>query len=94
MNLEPCGHDTRDPSGICASCRIEREYEAMLKEIQERGEGTDADESEGHYGVPLRYMELCQNVVPLIWFAYRSGYSIQPLKTDIERERDEAGIGG
>lgn len=36
----------------------------------------------------IEYMELCRNMVPLIWLAHRCGYGIHPLKSELELEND------
>ena len=37
----------------------------------------------------MLYMEICQNKVPLIWLAYHCGYTLQPLKTELEIQLEE-----
>jgi hypothetical protein len=37
-----------------------------------------------------KFMHLCGSVIPLIWLAYVSGYSIRPLQTELEQALDEA----
>ncbi|GEM_PF-5275496 len=34
----------------------------------------------------LRFIQLCQNIVPLIWLAYNCGYTLHPLKNELELE--------
>jgi len=36
----------------------------------------------------LEFMDLCGNKVPLIWLAFKCGYVLHPLKTEIELEND------
>jgi hypothetical protein len=38
----------------------------------------------------IEYMELCGNKVPLIWLALVCGYTLTPLKTELEIELDAA----
>lgn len=41
----------------------------------------------------IDFMELCENKIPLIWLALQCGYTLSPLKTELEieleRERQE-----
>lgn len=37
----------------------------------------------------MKFMELCENIVPLIWLAHKCGYIIQPLKTELELENEK-----
>ena len=37
----------------------------------------------------IRFMDLCQNKVPLIWLAYRCGYTLEPLMDEKDRQIGE-----
>jgi hypothetical protein len=32
----------------------------------------------------LSFMEICGNVIPLMWIAYHAGYVLRPLRTELE----------
>ena len=36
----------------------------------------------------MEFMNLCGNKIPLIWLAYNCGYTLHPLKTELEMEND------
>jgi hypothetical protein len=36
----------------------------------------------------LKFMTICGNVVPLIWLAYKCGYGIYRLKSEVEMENE------
>lgn len=35
------------------------------------------------------YMDLCGNIVPLRWLAWKYGYELKPLQSQVERENDQ-----
>ena len=37
----------------------------------------------------IQFMDLCGNKVPLVWLAYAAGYTLHPLKTELEIENDK-----
>lgn len=37
----------------------------------------------------LQFMEVCQNKIPLIWLALKCGYTLEPLRNDLEQENEE-----
>ncbi|MHB8110528.1 MAG: hypothetical protein ACYDHW_10910 [Syntrophorhabdaceae bacterium] len=37
-----------------------------------------------------KYMDLCGNKVPLIWLSLKCGYTLTPLKTELELELENA----
>lgn len=37
----------------------------------------------------LQYMEVCQNIIPLIWLALKCGYGLHPLMSEKDKEIEE-----
>lgn len=36
----------------------------------------------------IDFMRICENIVPLIWLTYKCGYTLKPLKSELEAESE------
>ena len=34
----------------------------------------------------IEYMSICNNIIPLIWLAHSTGYTLKPLMTELEQQ--------
>lgn len=83
-------HTFKDALRLCKSISgLEDKQIAMTLEI-DPGQWARIFGNGGHFpeNKLITFMELCENKVPVIWLAYHCGYTLHPLKTELENEID------